>query len=191
MKVIAIILCIQLAIPISQAADTLQVKVIEGQEGVNRIKAQAAVQPVVEVSDEQGKPVAGAEVTFMLPVAGPGATFQGWLRSVVLQTGPDGRAAVTNLVPNNEEGRFRIKVNAVNGTARGSALITQTNTLNGPIDPKAVAMKRRRTKLYLIGGAAAAVVVGVVAARSGSGGSSPSSTPISISPGLITIGGPR
>jgi hypothetical protein len=120
----------------ASSAENLQIKVIEGQNSVNHIKTMSAVQPSIQVFDAQGAPVNGAEVTFLLPSAGPGASFKGWLRSEVVQTNQDGRATAVGLQPNREAGQFLIKVSAVSGSIRGSAMITQTNILKGPKPPK-------------------------------------------------------
>jgi hypothetical protein len=45
-----------------------------------------------QVSDENDKPVAGANVTFLLPERGPGGTFFGTWRNVVVTTDQQGRA---------------------------------------------------------------------------------------------------
>src|SRR4051812_8978478 len=54
---------------------TLEVYVLRGDGGVNVIPTSTAVNPVVEIRDEQGRPVAGAEVVFRLPESGPGGRF--------------------------------------------------------------------------------------------------------------------
>jgi len=52
----------------------LKITAIEGEGAINNIRTKSATQLVVEVHDEAGKPVAGAEVVFQLPAAGPGGT---------------------------------------------------------------------------------------------------------------------
>ena len=113
----------------ASSAENLRINVIEGQNGVNHIKMRSGVQPTIQVLDADGTPVSGAEVTFFLPSAGPGASFKGWLRSEVVQTTQDGRATAVGLQPNREAGAFVIKVSAVSGSTRGSAMIMQTNVL--------------------------------------------------------------
>ena len=59
----------------ASSAENLRINVIEGQNGVNHIKMRSGVQPTIQVLDADGTPVSGAEVTFFLPSAGPGASF--------------------------------------------------------------------------------------------------------------------
>ncbi len=110
-----------------QEAGTLQVVVIEGQDARNDLRSGKAVAPVVEVRDEAGNPVAGAEVVFQLPWEGPSGTFHGWLRTQTVRTGSDGRATVEGYAPNDQAGSFEIRVTARQGLKVGTAVIKQTN----------------------------------------------------------------
>src|SRR6185369_13783504 len=49
----------------------LKIVVLQGEGASNSIKSRTATQPAVEVRDDQDKPIAGAEVVFQLPAAGP------------------------------------------------------------------------------------------------------------------------
>ena len=109
----------------------LKIVVIEGEGAKNSIRSKFATAPVVEVQDAEAKPVPGAEVIFQLPAAGPGGVFNGWMRTQTARTGSDGRAAATGMTPNDQEGRFNIKVSASEGAKRGSAVIAQANVKNG------------------------------------------------------------
>src|SRR5581483_12164705 len=53
----------------------LKILVLEGQNAVNSTSAHQAIQPVVEVRDQDDRPVEGASVVFRLPPSGPGGTF--------------------------------------------------------------------------------------------------------------------
>ncbi|MGB9604559.1 MAG: hypothetical protein ACPL88_01615, partial [Bryobacteraceae bacterium] len=101
----------------------LKVVVIEGEGAVNNIRTRSAVAPVVEVRDENDKPVVGAEVVFQLPPAGPGGVFHGWMRTQTVRTNEQGRAAASGYTPNDQPGRFNIKVTATLGNKTGSAVI--------------------------------------------------------------------
>ncbi len=48
---------------------------IEGEEGVNIIQQKSAVQPVVEVRDQNDLPVAGASVVFLIGGSSKAASF--------------------------------------------------------------------------------------------------------------------
>lgn len=174
-----------------QGPGSLKIVVVEGEGAINSIKSRTATQPVVEVRDENDKPVAGAAVVFQLPPAGPGGAFHGWLHSQEVKSDAQGRAIASGLTPNDEEGRFSIKVTATEGSRTGTAVITETNSSKGTAQ---IATGRSHTKLWVILGivAAAAIGGGVAASRSGGGTAAAVVTnPVVISPGPITVGGPR
>jgi hypothetical protein len=174
-----------------QQAGQLQIVVIEGEGALNNIRTRTATQPVVEVRDENGEPVAGAEVVFQLPAAGPGGVFHGWMRNQTARTNEQGRAAASGFTPNEEPGRFNIKVTATTGAKTGTAVIAQSNTLNGA--GGAQAKKSRRNLWIVIGVIAVAAIVGGVVAASGGDDDAPGArtNPITITPGPVTVGNPR
>jgi hypothetical protein len=171
------------------AAGELKIVVLQGENAVNNIRSKTAVPPVVEVRDQNDQPVVGAEVVFRLPAAGAGGVFSGWLDYQVVKTDEKGRAASSGLTPNEQEGRFNIKVTATQGKRSGTAVIAQTNT-----SARMEGSAKSHTKLYVILGVVAvgAVAGGLAAAHGGSGSSAPAATnPISISAGPIGVGGPH
>ncbi|HEV2447791.1 MAG TPA: hypothetical protein VGS58_17795 [Candidatus Sulfopaludibacter sp.] len=174
--------------PAQEPAGNLKITVIEGENAVNNIKSKTATQPVVEVRDEGGKPVFGADVVFRLPSSGPGGVFTGWLTYQVMKTDADGRAAATGMTPNDQPGRFNIKVTATLGKQTGTAIIAQNNSAANP-----AGASKSHTKLYIVLGAiGVAALAGGLAAHSAGGSSTPpATTPVSISAGAITVGGPH
>jgi hypothetical protein len=174
-----------------QETGSLKIVVIEGEGAMNNIRSRTATQPLVEVRDENDKPVEGAEVVFQLPAAGPGGVFHGWMRNQTARTNAEGRAAASGFTPNEEPGRFNIKVTATTGTKTGTAVIAQSNTLNGVGGSQA--RKSRRNLWIAIGVIAAAAIVGGVVAASGDDDDSPAAAtnPITITPGPVTVGNPR
>ncbi len=169
----------------------LKVVVIEGEGAVNNIRTRTATAPVVEVRDENDKPVAGAEVVFQLPPAGPGGVFHGWMRTQTVRTDEQGRARASGYTPNDEAGRFNIKVTATLGNKTGSAVIAQTNAYRGGSGPGVTSGRSGLWKV-LVGVGAAGAVIGAVAATRGNGTASAATTrPITITPGPITVGSPR
>src|SRR5262249_23927967 len=168
--------------------------VVQGEGAQNNLRTRNATQPVVEVRDESDKPVPGAEVVFQLPPAGPGGVFNGWMRTQTARTGPEGRAQTNGFAPNEEEGRFNIRVTATSGTKISNAIIAQTNTRgtgNGS-GPHAKSRKTMWTVIAIVG--AAALTGGIIAAtRNGDSKASNGTVtvPVTISPGPVTVGGPR
>ena len=129
---------------------------------------------------------------FQLPPAGPGGVFNGWMRNQTARTSPEGRAETNGFTPNDEPGRFNIKVTATSGTKSANAIISQTNTSNGAGgDGKQLKSKHKLLTILLIVGAAGAAGGIVAATRGGSSTPPTPPTPITVGAGPITIGGPR
>jgi hypothetical protein len=118
--------------PSPMATGKLRVIVLEGEGAINSISLRTTVPPVVEIRDENERPVEGAEVIFRLPAAGPGGTFPGQQLTRKTRTNGQGQAAATGFAPNTETGRFRIHVTATSGNLMGETSITQTNVEGVP-----------------------------------------------------------
>jgi hypothetical protein len=173
--------------PPKQAGGTLKIVTLEGEGAKNVIKTRYAVQPVVEVRDENDKPVSGAEVVFQLPAAGPGGVFNGWMRTQTLRTDAEGKAGTNGFTPNDDEGRFNIKVTATSNGKTGSTIIAQSNTRTG--GQSSSGASKWWKVLAIAGGAAAAG--GIVAATRNGDSSGAGNNPVTIAPGTITVTGPR
>ena len=171
----------------------LRIVILEGEGAINNIRQRTAREPIVQVEDENRKPVAGAMVLFTLPDSGPGAVFPNGSRSLITYTDPKGQAKANGLKPNSIAGAYQITVNVTSQGLKASTVIGQTNVLAaaaaaGGISAKLIAI------LAIAGGAAAA---GAIAATSG-GGNSPA-TPVTPAPvptatvtaGTPTVGGPN
>jgi len=175
---------------VASQAGTLKVVVLEGEGAKNNIRSRTGTAPVVEVRDESDKPVAGAEVVFQLPSSGPGGIFHGWMRAQTVRSDAQGRAGTSGFAPNEEEGRFNIKVTATAGTKTGSVVIAQSNVRNGTGAQARPSRKRLWTALGIIG--VGAIVGGAVAARNGdTPAAATPSNPVIITPGAVSVGGPR
>lgn len=174
-------------------AGGLKIVVIEGEGAKNNIRTRLGAQPVVEVHDEADKPAPGAEVVFQLPAAGPGGVFHGWMRTQTVKTNAQGQAAATGFTTNDEEGRFNIRVTATHANKSGSAVISQANVRgSGPGSSARAGSSSGKWKLWAILGAAA-ITGGAIAATRGDDNktSATPTNPVIISPGAISVGGPR
>ncbi len=182
----------------SYASVIVQLKVIEGEGTVYRTGTRATRGLTVLVTDETGKPVANAAVSFRLPEDGASGVFSSGLRTEVITTGADGRATVWGMQWNKTAGPVEIRITAVKDQARAGLVSTQY--LSDSVAPKAggegtfSASHKSRMKWILIaagvGGGAAA---GFLLARSHgttSADSTTSSTGITIGSPSITIGHP-
>jgi len=77
------------------------------------------------VTDETGKPVDGATVSFMLPEDGPGGSFSSGSKTEIMTTHADGRAGAWGMQWNRTVGSFEIRITAVKGQARAGTVVGQ------------------------------------------------------------------
>jgi hypothetical protein len=186
----------------------LQIRVIEGEGAVHTVGTRASQALVLRITDESGRPVSGASVSFRLPDEGPSGTFTTGLRTEVAVAGLDGKVAVRGIEWNRVSGPLQIRITASKGEARSGTVSAQYLT-----EPAAAAKRTQepeRTVLpkikigpskskwtvlaVLIGGAAA----GGVAAAANRGARAPGAPPpaavnqpsVSIGPPSIAIGKP-
>ncbi|MEP7366111.1 MAG: hypothetical protein ABI972_22865 [Acidobacteriota bacterium] len=173
----------------------IHILIIEGEGAINNMRQRVAREPIVEVRDENDKPVAGAAVLFALPNTGPSGTFANGLSSFTTTTDNLGRAVGTGLKPNGLEGNVQIKVSA---TSRGETVSTTINMTNamGAVAGTGSAAGAAGGSGKLIGiliavGAAAGVGAAVALRSGGTATPSPGAPrpPVSISIGTGTVGG--
>lgn len=168
--------------PAALPVESLAVYVLEGQNEIHDIRNPVTAMPVVEVRDENGLPIEGADVTFELPKTGAGGAFAGQATTYSTKTNSQGQAAATFL-PNVQTGRFTIRVSAKSGNRTGHAVITQSNARrSGVAQPKTGLFKFAWWKVAVLGG------VGVTVAILLTRGSSSSS--VTLIPGTPTFGAP-
>lgn len=164
----------------------LRILVLEGQGGVNSVKSQTAINPVVQVLDSLDQPVQGATVTFEVSPMGPGGTFEIDV-SATVKSDFNGQATVV-FTPNKTPGDFTIKVTASLAGQTATAAIRQTNDskITEPMTslPHKPWYKSAKWWTVIAAGAGAGVAAVILINRS--------STPtITLSPGPVVIGGPR
>ena len=116
-------LTLGLLLPVLLAAQTslLRVRAID-KDGATRAAGSRSAGLAVEVTDELGKPVAGAVVTVRLPDDGPGGSFANGLSSEILTTSADGRATTTPISWNRLAGTVEIRITAVSGRLRAGTI---------------------------------------------------------------------
>jgi hypothetical protein len=175
-----------------QAVTGLSITIVEGEGAINNVRQRVNREPIVQVEDENHKPVAGAVVVFLLPDQGASGTFANGSRMLMTTTDNQGRAAARGIRPNNQSGPMQIRVTASFQGLTASSLITQTNAAGAAAASSAGLSTGAKWAIILAiaGGAAAG---GVIAATRGGGTSSGGSTapgPIVITPGTPTVGGP-
>lgn len=178
----------------------LKVIALAGRDEVNDIQRKIMAPLVVEVLDQNDRPVEGAEVVFRFPLQGPSATFSGGRASQTVRTNGQGEAAATNWMANGQEGRFQVHVNASYGNQIGQVSFSMSNatkvnqptaTVLGPGQEKhGNWFSPTWVKIAVIGGAAALTAGIILATRGGSKASTAGAT-VTISPGSPSIGGPH
>ena len=110
--------------------EQLKLRVLQGQNTTGYIRQQKATEPVVQVNDEDGKPVACALVTFRAPTAGPGGEFKSG-NFLKVRTDAHGMARGWGFRPNAKAGPFAIDVNAsLAGRDAGAQRIDQQNRIS-------------------------------------------------------------
>src|ERR1019366_4230220 len=95
-----------------QTPTSLQIVIVEGEGAINNVKQRVNREPIVQVEDENHKPVAGAAVIFFLPNQGPGGTFANGSTSLTTTTNAQGQAVARGIRFNNQAGAMEIRVAA-------------------------------------------------------------------------------
>jgi hypothetical protein len=167
----------------------LTIIVLEGEGAFNDIRRKLGRNPVIEVHDEEGKAVPGADVVFTLPEEGASGTFTPGGRTFLAKTDAQGRASTLGLRPNSIEGRYNIRLTASAAGKTGSLAISQSNTLAGGAVVAQTGLSR--TKKILLVLAAGAAGGGIAVAVHGTGGGTVPIATTTLSPGPVTVGGPR
>ena len=191
MRCLAVLLAVWL--PVFSQAPALNLVVVEGEGQINNIRQRTAREPVVQVQDENHRPVAGAIVVFTLPSNGAGGSFANGAHTLTVTTDEQGQAVARGFRPNTAKGQFRIHVNASKNGRTGSTDINQTNavlTAAGTVAAGGISGKL----IALLAVAGAAVIGGVVYATQQGGGTTPTTPttpPVTIGAGSGTVGPPK
>ena len=174
---------------------SLKVTALAGNHEANDLERALMVPLVVQVLDQNDRPVEGAEVVFRFPLNGPSATFRGGNSSQTVHTNGQGQAAATNWNANNQVGAFDVHVTASYGNQLGETTVSMTNATRvveeGKKGNKGHSWYSSKwVKIALVAGVAGAVA-GIVLATTGGGGGSTSTPTVTITPGSPTVGGPH
>jgi hypothetical protein len=169
----------------------LQIRVIEGEGAVHSPGSRSSRPISVEITDETGKPVAGAAVSFHLPEDGPGGAFVNGLRTEVVVTDAGGRAALHGLVANRIPGRFQIRILASKEQARAGTVSFQyvAEPRGGGTATLSPSLPGRRKWVAVAAAVAGGAVAGIIATR-GSAASPPAVVPGVAAPASSSVGIP-
>jgi hypothetical protein len=206
-RTLAVVLCclvINAARPASWAQQTpgaapqLVITILDGEGALNDIRQRTAREPIIEVQDENHKPVAGAVVSFTLPSSGPSGAFADGSQIFSTVTDDAGRAVAQGLRPNNISGQYDVHIRVtynnstaettihqknVSGSSSGSEQQASQGSTTGGTVAAATHGLSVKTILIIAGSiAAAGTVAGVLATRGGSS--------TNITAGTPTVGAP-
>jgi hypothetical protein len=175
----------------AQVAPMLNLVVLEGEGATNNIRQRTAREPVVQVQDENHKPVAGAIVVFTLPSNGAGGAFANGAHTLSMVTDNQGQAVARGFRPNGLKGQYQIHVNATHQGQTASIDIKQTNAALTASAAAAGVSGKLIAVLVVVGAAAAGGIV--YATHNGSGTPAAATIPAgtTIAAGASTAGPPR
>jgi hypothetical protein len=187
----------------SNASVIVQLKVVEGEGAEYHTGSRATRGLTVLVTDEAGKPVQDAAVSFRLPDSGATGVFNSGLRTEIVKTGPNGRAVVWGMRWSDTPGTVDVHITAIKDQAR-AGIVTSVRLTDAPAPPPAPALAAGSTSgiggegvfkrshkgfskwLWIAAAAGGAAVAGMAFGGS-KGGAAPAASTM---PATITIGAP-
>jgi hypothetical protein len=191
MKALSIVLVSLLSVNLLRGQEPgLHITVVAGEgvtHNITQIEKKGRYDPVVQVEDENGKPIQGASVVFALPAQGPGGTFENSTATLVVTTDAHGRAVARGIRLNKLTGSFNIRITASYQGRSANASISQTTIsavirANGPFGVSKKSWVITGLTLLAIGGA----VFAYKDLKSGA-----NSNTITATPGIPVVGGPQ
>lgn len=117
---------------IAQAAPSLlHIEILEGEGALNNVRQRDAREPVVQITDENHKPVSAVAVLFLIRDGGNGASasFGGQATSLTVKTDAEGIARAPGLQVAQTPGTFSIAVTATLGALVATTIIHQSVVL--------------------------------------------------------------
>jgi hypothetical protein len=123
------------ALPLDGAPpQSLQIAILDGEGALNNIRERTAREPIVQVQDENHKPVAGALVLFTVHggSSGASATFANGLTTLSVTSDAEGKAVAHGLQLNQNSGAWQIAVTATVGSLTASVVVNENNVAPPP-----------------------------------------------------------
>lgn len=189
----AVLICSPFSAPAAAAQEAqggLRITIVDGDEAILNVRQRVSREAIIQVEDENRKPVAGALVTLTAPRDGASAVFSNGLNNITLTTDNSGRVVVRGIRPNSAQGKYAIRVVAVKEGLRGTAQLQMTNLAAAAA---AGGISAKVLTFLLIAGAGAAAGT-IAATRGGNGGAAaPGAVAVSttLTPGTPVVGPPR
>jgi hypothetical protein len=120
----SLLCCVLISVVQLDASVIVQLKVVEGEGMEYHTGSRATRGLTVLVTDESGKPVENAAVSFLLPDSGATGVFKSGLGTEIVNTGADGRATVLGMRWNNTPGPVEVHITAIKDQARAGIIST-------------------------------------------------------------------
>jgi hypothetical protein len=175
----------------AQAPTGLSITIVEGEGAINNIRQRVNREPIVQVEDQNHKPLAGAVVVFLLPDQGASGTFADGSHMLMAVTDNQGRASARGIRPNSQSGPLQIRVTASFQGLTASSVIAQTNVAGAAAASGFAGLSTAAKLAIILGIAGGAAAAGAIVATHGGGSGSSAPPPIVIVPGgTPTVGGP-
>ena len=177
----------------------LNIVVVQGEGTINSVRQRAGKEPVIQVEDENHKPIAGAAVVFTLPTEGATGSFGNGGKTLTIMTDPQGRATAQGLKVNEYPGKLVVHISVSYRGLSARTNITQFDE-GPPVTKKASSGGHtgRIVAILAIVGAAAGAGAYLALRKNGSsstsstiGGGTSTVTAIGLTPGTGTITGPH
>jgi hypothetical protein len=170
------------------AVENLKVIPLAGNNAMNDLERRVMAPLVVQVLDQNSRPVEGAQVVFRFPLKGPGGEFPNQQPAQTVRTNADGQASAVAWMA-REVGTFKVHITVSRGNELGETSISMTNVtrvVEGAKEKHKTWWSNKWAKVAIIAGAAGVVVAVVLLTRGGG-----STSTVTASPGSPTIGGPQ
>ena len=164
---------------------SLLITIVEGEGALNDIRTRTAREPIVQVDDENHKPVAGALVLFSLDQTGSSFANFGGASSLSVHTDDAGRAVAKGFQIAQHKGPFKINVHATYGELVADAVINEKNVEKAVPESNAkTAPASHKKVIWAVSGVLlAGAITGIVLATQ-------NSSPTTVSAGTGTVGAP-
>jgi hypothetical protein len=178
---------------------TLQIRVLEGEGAVHPAGTRKTLPLTIQVTDEAGKPVEHATVSFHLPDEGPSGTFPNGLHTDISATDATGRARIRVVQWNRIPGPFQVRIVASFEQVRAGLVSRQyiegrpaasAAAAASPVAPATTVTSTRGRSRWLAIAALAAggATAGILLGRSRN--ATPSPAAAALAAPVVTIGAP-
>lgn len=174
-----------------EPAPKLRIVVIAGQGTINNIHSRANTTPVIEVQDENRKPIPGVPVVFFLPTQGPGGVFSDGATTRTARTDSHGRAAASGIRFNSQTGSFDIRVTASYQGETATETVTETNAAGTSASGGGGGGGFSTRTWAILGVSVGVAVAGILLATLHRGTSKEGPAPVVITAGTPTVGAPQ